>query len=95
MEAGAKAGAWARAGAEELPIKAATTARINRHRTCLSVTLAEFARLWDGFLDYRHPSDDGVIEAGCLEKTKDQGRRFKGKTCNFCQWLTLSGILYG
>jgi hypothetical protein len=37
----------------------------------------------------------GDTEAGCLSETKDQGRRFKGKTCNFCQWLTLSGILYG
>jgi hypothetical protein len=98
MEAGAKPGAipgaapgaWARAGAEELPIKAAT-ARINRYRICLSVTLAELARLWDGFLAYRHPSDDGLIEAGCLSGTKTKIAASNERPATFA----LSGILYG
>jgi hypothetical protein len=62
MAVGARAGAWARAGTEELPIKAATTARVNRNRICLSMTLSNRAAVGQ-VLYNRHPPDDGLIEA--------------------------------
>jgi hypothetical protein len=46
-------GAWARAGTEELPIKAAATARVNRHRICLSITLTLADRAAVGRVLYR------------------------------------------
>jgi hypothetical protein len=83
MEAGAKAGAWARAGAEELPIKAATTARINRHRTCLSVTLAEFARLWTGFCKLEHHRMTALLRPGAYRKPKTKVAASKERPATF------------